>query len=97
MPNIIGEPFKPYVSKQITQRQKAHGSGTLGTDRTPEQLAYLNSKTAWVKLASGIKIGSKFPKEAGISPSSWATLAKQYVLFSGTSQLKNEKLIMLNA
>jgi hypothetical protein len=92
MPNIIGEPFKPYVSKQITQRQKAHGSGTLGTDRTPEQLAYLNSKTAWVKLASGIKIGSKFPKEAGITPSSWATLAKQYVLFSGTSQLKNEKL-----
>jgi len=92
MPNIIGEPFRPYVSNQITQRQKAHGSGTLGTSRTPEQLSYLNSKTAWVKLASGIKIGSKFPSETGIKASSWATLAKQYVLFSGMSQLKDGKL-----
>ena len=92
MPNIIGEPFKPYVSKQITQRQKVHGSGTLGTSRTPEQLSYLNSKTAWVKLASGIKIGSKFPSETGIKASSWATLAKQYILASGISQLKDGKL-----
>ena len=92
MPNIIGEPFKPYVSKQITQRQKVHGSGTEGTHRTPEQLTYLNSKTAWVKLASGIKIGSKFPQETGIKTSSWATLAKQYVLFSGLSNLKDGKL-----
>ena len=91
MPNIIGEPFKPYVSKQINQRQKAHGSGVT-QNRTPEQLTYLNSKTAWVKLASGIKIGSKFPQETGIKTSSWATLAKQYVLFSGLSNLKDGKL-----
>ena len=56
MANIIGEPFKNYVAKQINARQKAHGSGTDGTSRTPEQIAYLNSKTAWLKLASGIKI-----------------------------------------
>jgi hypothetical protein len=92
MPNIIGEPFKPYVSEQINQRQKVHGSGAAGNNRTPEQLTYLNSKTAWVKLASGIKIGSKFPQEAGIKASSWATLAKQYVLFSGLSDLKDGKL-----
>jgi hypothetical protein len=91
MPNIIGEPFRKYVRGQINQRQKVHGSG-VNENRTPEQLAYLNSKTAWVKLASGIRIGSKFPKEAGIAPSSWATLAKQYVLFGGTSQLKDGKL-----
>jgi hypothetical protein len=91
MPNIIGEPFRKYVRKQITQRQKAHGSG-VNQNRTPEQLTYLNSKTAWVKLASGIKIGSKFPSEPGIKASSWATLAKQYVLFSGLSNLKDGKL-----
>jgi hypothetical protein len=91
MPNIIGEPFRKYVRGQITQRQKAHGSG-VNQNRTPEQLAYLNTKTAWVKLASGIKIGSKFPTEPGIKASSWATLAKQYVLFSGTSNLKDGKL-----
>jgi hypothetical protein len=91
MPNIIGEPFRKYVRGQITQRQKAHGSG-VNQNRTPEQLAYLNTKTAWVKLASGIKIGSKFPSEPGIKASSWATLAKQYVLFSGLSNLKDNKL-----
>jgi hypothetical protein len=91
MPNIIGEPFRKYVRDQINHRQKAHGSG-VSENRTPEQLAYLNSKTAWVKLASSIKIGSKFPSEPGIKASSWATLAKQYVLFGGTSNLKGGKL-----
>jgi hypothetical protein len=91
MPNIIGEPFRKYVRGQINQRQKAHGSGVT-QNRTPEQLTYLNSKSAWVKLASGIKIGSKFPTEPGIKASSWATLAKQYVLFSGFSDLKDGKL-----
>jgi len=91
MPNIIGEPFRKYVRGQINQRQKAHGSG-VNENRTPEQLSYLNSKTAWVKMASGIRIGNKFPSESGIKASSWATLAKQYVLFSGLSNLKDKKL-----
>ena len=54
MPNIIGEQIHDYVAKQINKRQKAHGSGQDGTVRTPEQISYLNSKTAWVKLASGV-------------------------------------------
>ena len=91
MPNIIGEPFRKYVRDQINVRQKTHGSG-VKSNRTPEQITYLNSKTSWVKMASGIKIGSKFPSEAGIKASSWATLAKQYVLFSGTSKLSDGKL-----
>ena len=41
---IIGEKFKQYVIDEIKQRQKAHGSGTT-TDRTLDQLQYLNSKT----------------------------------------------------
>ena len=56
MPNIIGEPFLDYVNNQINDRQTVHGSKS----RTSDQLAYLNSKTAWVKLASSVKIDGTF-------------------------------------
>jgi hypothetical protein len=104
MSNIIGEPFKNYVAYQINARQKAHGSGTDGTSRTPEQIAYLNSKTAWIKLASGIKVDngenkSTNPysynrvKEEGIRPNlAWGQLARNYILYSGVSSLQNNYL-----
>jgi hypothetical protein len=93
MPNNIGEPFPTYVSSQITQRQNIHGAGSSPLNpRTPEEIAYLNSKTAWVKLASGIKIGSKFKPPEGINAGSQEKLAKKYVLFSGISSLKDGKL-----
>jgi len=89
MPNIIGEPFPDYVNGQINIRQKAHGSG-INTFRTPDQLAYLNSKTAWVKLASSVKIGKNFKsKDDNIIPGSWEKLAKKNVLFSGISSLSS--------
>ena len=82
MPNIIGEPFPDYVNGQIKTRQTAHGSG-INTFRTPDQLAYLNSKTAWVKLESSVKIGNKFETtDPKITPGSWDNLAKKNVLFS---------------
>ena len=59
MPNIIGEQIPKYVSTQINKRQEAHGSGQDGKERTPEQISYLNSKTAWVKLASGVSLDDK--------------------------------------
>ena len=91
MPNIIGEPFPDYVNEQIKIRQTAHGSG-INTFRTPDQLAYLNSKTAWVKLASSVKIGENFqsnstPEGPEIVPGSGGKLAKENVLFSGISSL----------
>lgn len=101
MPNIIGEPFKKYVAQQINVRQKAHGSGTDGTSRTPEQITYLNSKTAWVKLASGIKVDNGENKstnpfaynrvqEEGIRPNlAWGQLARNYVLHGGVSSLQD--------
>jgi hypothetical protein len=58
MGRIIGEQFKKYVVNQIKQRQKAHGSGVNG-ERTMDQLTYLNSKTAWVKLASGVFVSDE--------------------------------------
>ena len=49
MGNLLGEPFKDYVSKQINDRQAVHGKA----NRTVEELQYLNSRNAWIKLASG--------------------------------------------
>jgi hypothetical protein len=86
MADVIGEPFKPYVADQIKTRQKIHGSGTPGNERTPEYITYLNSSTAWIKLASGVRISEtraieeEFRTNPGLS---WDTLAKQYVLFGG--------------
>ena len=88
MGKILGEQFKKYVVNQINQRQKAHGSGAGDTNRTMDQLTYLNSKTAWVKLASGVSIRSERLKEENMRVTfEWDTLAKQHVLFSGMSNL----------
>jgi hypothetical protein len=93
MANIIGEPFKNYVAKQINARQKVHGSGTDGTPRTPEQITYLNSKTAWLKLASGIKVNDTRIQQEGIRPGlAWGQLARNYILFGGVSSLQDNYL-----
>jgi hypothetical protein len=97
MANIIGEPLNKYAAEQINQRQKAHGSGTDGNPRTPEYYSYLNSKTAWVKLASGITIEPKRIGSGGTDKEindgyAWTELAKNYILFSGTSRLDGGKL-----
>ena len=55
MGNVIGEPFKDYVSRQIKKRQEIHGKKT----RTPEEITYLNSTLAWVKLASSVSLTQK--------------------------------------
>ena len=52
MGNIIGEPFEDYVDLQIDKRQKLHGK----IERTAEEITYLNSTLAWVKLASGVSL-----------------------------------------
>ena len=47
--NLIGGPYKEYVNNQIIVRQKLHGKA----NRSTRELQYLNSRNAWVKLASG--------------------------------------------
>jgi hypothetical protein len=90
MANIIGEPLKKYVASQINIRQKAHGSGTPDNPRSAEYMSYLNSKTAWVKLASGIQLTPERVKEEKIREGlAWSTLAKNYVLAGGISALKD--------
>ena len=92
MADIVGEPIPDYVAKQIDVRQKAHGSGANGS-RTPEQITYLNSRTAWVKLASGVKITSeRLASEKLRSTLSNTTLAQQFILFGGTARRVGESL-----
>lgn len=95
MADIVGEPLDKYIQTQITKRQQYHGSGINSHSRTPEQIAYLNSKTAWVKMASATKItkerlGNEKPKmREGFA---WDKLAKDYVLFGGVSHLEGTHL-----
>lgn len=86
--NIVGEPFDDYVYNQITARQKLHGS----FNRTQSQLNYLNSKTGWVKLTSGVIVNSEGQKrlnKLGISGPGLTGadgLNSRFVLFGGTYQ-----------
>lgn len=86
--NIVGEPFDEYVYNQITARQKLHGS----FNRTQSQLNYLNSKTGWVKLTSGVVVNSEGQKRLGKLGISGAGLTgadglnSRFVLFGGTYQ-----------
>jgi len=93
MGKIIGAQFQGYVRDQIKARQEAHGSGTNGSSRTLEQLSYLNSKTAWVKLASSVRVTPERLEEEEIRGGfAWESLAKHHVLFSGTSTLLSGSL-----
>ena len=52
---VVGEPFRDYVNGQITARQKIYGSGFTQT-RTAQEMTYLNSNVAWVKMASSVDV-----------------------------------------
>ena len=87
--SIIGEPFAPYVDQQIKVRQEQMGKLS---DRGPEMIAWANSKTAWVKLASGVSLSGSFAEDRlnsiGLTPTKeymGEGLAKNYILFGGTS------------
>ena len=89
MPKIIGEQIRKYVKDQIEVRQAAHGSGTDGTSRTLNQITYLNSKTAWVKLASGVSISEErldTNHENLRGGFKGDVLARHFILFGGTSE-----------
>lgn len=77
--NIIGESFKPYVKTQIETRQKKL---SLVSNRDPDLLKYINNKTSWVRLSSGVDVTADKARELDMPNLSGNTLAKQSVLFS---------------
>ena len=48
--NIIGEGFSEKLKREITRRQKVHGSG-FSSKRSINQIQYLNNRNAWLKMA----------------------------------------------
>ena len=59
MGNLLGSPFRDYVNNQVKIRQQVHGSGTKNSNRTLDEIAYLNSRNAWVKFASAVYINEE--------------------------------------
>ena len=52
---LVGESFAPWVNKQVEARQKI--LGRVGdTPYTNDQLRYINSKTSFLRLTSGVDI-----------------------------------------
>ena len=90
MPNIIGEGFRDFVVDQITRRERQYGLAT----RTNQNIAYQNSKTGWVCMASGVNVADvnffKGSSYQGLNVGD-NTLAKQYVLFNGTYNSFNQQ------
>ena len=82
--DIIGEPFDEYVGGQITARQKVYGS----INRSTNEISYLNSKTGWIKLTSGVKVmDSKRLTDIQVSGNGltgFSGLNSRMVLFGGT-------------
>tara|TARA_R100001443_G_scaffold41079_1_gene54484 strand:+ start:4410 stop:8693 length:4284 start_codon:yes stop_codon:yes gene_type:complete len=88
MANLLGDGFSNYVRKQIIKRQEVHGK----QNRSQKELAYLNSRTAWIKLVSGVSIDNSRLKMLGLQGvfSEGLSLAKEFVLFNGTSKVKTK-------
>ena len=92
--NILGEAFDPYVDEQIKVRQKVYGK-TSG--RNTQELTYLNGRTAWARMISSIDLiedtqfdtGKKRLKNLGVGEEYFGDgLAKNFVLFAGTSKVE---------
>ena len=64
MGNTIGQQVDPWVDEAIKFRQKVFGAGynSKSLNRSPEVQQYLNNRSSWIKLASGVSLG--IPKAA---------------------------------
>ena len=98
--SIIGGPFQKYVNDQIDVRQEVHGSGYGESNKTQQEITYLNGRNSWVKVASSVKIEDiKRLTDIGFTQTEanrykGIGLAKEYVLFNGTSRVRDENSIL---
>jgi len=84
-PCSIGEGMYRWTKRSILNRQKILGKNT---DRTLEEINYINNKRPWIKMASSVKVtaeGQTKLSKNGLSGFSGRSLAKNFVLFGGTS------------
>ena len=101
--NILGVPPEQWVSNEIARRQLIHGTGIDGSQRDALVLNYLNNRSPWIKLASGVSLNSttrltdvtKNDVGAGITTAiaqnyTGKKLAENFVLFNTFSALEGE-------
>ena len=87
--NILGQPFAPWVTKQINTRQRSLGDST---NITNDNLLYQNSKAPWLRLAStvdieGVAIDKLVNAGFDLSKVSGDTVARNLILQGGTTQI----------
>jgi len=93
MANVIGESIEKYVANQINARQFVNGSG-VNDNRSDTQINLLNSNTSWVKLGSGISVSKDRLIDINLPTTlEGMGLAKNNILFGGTSKLENKQTI----
>jgi len=63
--NVLGEEFNQYVFDQIDVRQSLNGASGVDNplSRNSKILNYLNTRNAWVKMASGVALTDKIKDE----------------------------------
>ena len=98
--NLIGEPIKDVILKQIDNRQKMQGAGynSESVKRDPEVLNYLNNRNAWIKMASGVAISGSagIDKLRGIFAQSQDKVATEEDISALEDKGLAEKLVLFN-
>jgi len=82
--NIIGVPFKQYVSEQLTVR--ALNISQTG-QRTEDNILFLANKNCWIKLTSFVTVQGGYAGNLNESTPQGTFLAENWILFGGTSYL----------
>lgn len=92
MGKLLGQEPALWLANQITSRQIAHGTGVNGK-KPPEIISYLNSRTAWAKMASSVLLQDDRAVEENIDTFYLGSkLARGHVLFAGTAFKGNPKV-----
>ena len=67
--NLLGGPFKPYVDKQVAQRQERLGK----IQKDNQEIVWQNAKSAYIALASSVNIeNTKYSIQTFATPSPFA-------------------------
>jgi hypothetical protein len=85
--NIIGTKIPTYIFNQLLVRSAKNSLQTRDSDN----VRYLANKSAWIRLVSSVNIAKEdiaYFNRLGANISNQDDLAKNYVLFAGTSKYK---------
>jgi hypothetical protein len=86
--SIFKATFSESVKKQLNARQRAM------IERTPQNLSYLNSRNAWIRLTSSVNIITGYTEDGDIASDDKGALARKYILQGGTLNNITDKSIV---